>query len=323
MKRRAFLGVLGAAPWFASVPYSPAQDTVPKIGYLTPNVQGVPFEQGFHQGLHELGYSEGSSIIIEWRRAKDREDLAAPLAFELAQRQVDLIVTVGTSAARAALDATATIPIVFLSGAPVSSGLTTSMARPDRNATGISLLTSELFQKRLEYLHWLAPQARRIAYLVVPSNALSASQIEAVQKAAHLLGLQLVRLDARDPGELDVALRAIPHSETNAVLIGGDSLIYSNMAKVARAVRRAKLPAIFPYADYRDYGALMCYGPDTKETGRKMAAYVDKILKGARPADLPIEEISTYKLIIDLRVAHELGINVPQKLLYRADEVIR
>ena len=139
-------------------PYSAAQNTVPKIGYLTPNAQGVPLEQGFHQGLRELGYSEGSSIIIEWRRAKDREDLAAPLAFELVQRQVDLIVTVGTSAARAALDATATIPIVFLSGAPVSSGLTTSIARPDRNATGISLLTSELFAKRLEYLHWLAPR---------------------------------------------------------------------------------------------------------------------------------------------------------------------
>jgi putative ABC transport system substrate-binding protein len=323
MKRRAFLGVLGASPWFASIFCGAAQNTVPKIGFLTPNAEGVPLEQGFHQGLRELGYSEGSSIIIEWRRAKDREDLDAPLASELVQRQVDLIVTVTTSAARAAMKATATIPIVFLSGAPVSSGLATSVAHPDRNATGLSYMTSELFPKRLEYLHWLAPHARSIAYLVVPSNALSASQIEAVQKGAHLLGLELIRLDASDRDELDVALRAIPHSGANAVLIGGDSLIYSNMEKVARAVRRAKLPAMFPYADYRDYGALMCYGPDTKEAGRKMAVYVDKILKGAKPADLPIEEISAYKLIIDLRVARELGINVPQKLLYRADEVIR
>jgi putative ABC transport system substrate-binding protein len=202
MKRRALLGVLGAAPWFASVSCGAAQNRVPKIGFLTPNAEGVPFEQGFHQGLRELGYSEGTSIIIEWRRAKDREDLAVPLALELVQRQVALIVTVGTSAAHAAMKATATIPIVSLSGAPLSTGLTASMARPDRNATGISFLTSELFPKRLEYLHWLAPRAGRIAYLVDSSNALAASQIEAVQNGAHLLGLQLIRLDARDPDEL-------------------------------------------------------------------------------------------------------------------------
>src|SRR5262249_37533798 len=161
------------------VGHAKGQERVSKIGFLTPNVEGVPLEQGFHQGLRELGYSEGNSIIIEWRRAKDRQDLAAPLASELVQKQVDLIVTVGTSAARAAMEATGTIPIVFLSGAPVSTGLTASMARPDRNATGVSFLSTELLPKRLEYLHWLAPQARSIAYLVDPTNAIAAAQIEA------------------------------------------------------------------------------------------------------------------------------------------------
>jgi ABC-type uncharacterized transport system substrate-binding protein len=185
VRRRAFVGALAAMPWFAFIGHAKGQERVPRIGFLTFNVEGVGQEQGFRQGLRELGYTEGGNIIIEWRRAKEsREAVSAP-AFELVRMQVDLIVTVGTLAARAVLEVTATIPIVFLSGAPVSAGLAASMARPDRNATGVSILSTELYPKRLEYLHWLAPRARRIAYLRNSSNPIAAPELEAAQKAAR------------------------------------------------------------------------------------------------------------------------------------------
>jgi putative ABC transport system substrate-binding protein len=321
MKRRAFLVALGTAPWVALMRHAEGQGRTPRIGFLTPNTEGVPQEQGFQEGLRELGYVQGSSILIEWRRGK-QEDLPA-LASELIRRQVDLIVTVGTPAARAASQATTTIPIVFLSGAPVSVGLAASIAHPDGNATGVSILSTELYPKRLEYLHLLAPRARRIAYFMNPSNPIAVTQLDAVQNAARTLGLQVIRLDVRNPDELDAAMRNIPRSEAGAVLIGGDALMYSNMAKIARAMLKAKLPAISPYGDHRDDGVLMSYGANTREAGRKMAVYVDKILKGTKPTDLPVEEISTYKLLIDLRIAREIGVEVPQDLLLRADEVMR
>ena len=321
MNRRTLLYALGAAVSIGFVSHVNGQERIPAIGYLTLNTEGTQTEQGFREKLRELGYSEGSNIVIEWRHGKQVQ--LGVLASELVQKGVDLIVTTGTSAARAAFEATATVPIVFLSGAPVSAGLAISIAHPGRNATGLSILSSELYPKRVEYLHLVAPRARRMAYIMNPANPIATSQLEAVQRAARKLGLQVLRFDVRDPDELDAALLAIARSKANTVLIGGDAYIYSNMAKVAQAVRKAKLPAISPYADSSSDGVLMSYGVNTREAGRKMAVYADKILKGVKPADLPIEEISTYRLIIDLRVARELGIKVPQELLFRADEVIR
>jgi len=321
MNHRALLCALGAVASVGLVPSVQSQERIPTIGYLTLNSEGTPGEQGFREKLQELGYAEGSNIVIERRYARLAQ--LAALASELVQKRVDLIVTVSTPAARAALEATATIPVIFLSGAPVSAGLATSIAHPNGNATGVSILSTELYPKRVEYLHLVAPRARRMAYLMNPANPIAALQLEAVQKAAQKLGLQVLRFDLRDPDELDAVLVAITRSKANAVLIGGDAYIYSNMAKVAQALRRAKLPAISPNADSSSEGVLMSYGVDNREVGRKMAVYADKILKGAKPADLPIEEISTYKLVIDLRIAREFGINVPQDLLFRADEVIR
>jgi len=321
MKRRTFLCALSAVACVGLASHVNGQERIPTIGYLTLNAEGTQAEQGFREKLRELGYSEGSNIVIEWRRGKQTQ--LGALASELVQKPVDLIVTTGTPAARAAFEATATVPIVFLSGAPVSAGLAISIARPGRNATGVSILSSELYPKRVEYLHLVTPRARRMAYLMNPANPIATSQLEAVQKATQRFGLQLIRFDVRDPDGLDAALRAITHSKADAVLIGGDASVYSNMTKIAQALRKARLPAISPYADSSSDGVLMSYGPNTREVGRKMAVYVDKILKGAKPTDLPIEEISTYKLIIDVRVARELGITVPQDLLFRADEVIR
>ena len=245
------------------------------------------------------------------------------LATDLVHAKMDVIVVYGTPAARAALGATGTIPVVFLSGDPVASGVAASLARPGHNGTGVSGVLTELTAKRLELLFQVVPRARRIAYLTNSSNPAATPQREAAQKAARTLGVQLIYLDARNADELTVALGAMPRSAANGVLISGDALLHANKPRIAHAVREARLPSVSPYKDYHEEGVLMSYGPNLIAVGRKLAVYVDKILKGAKPADLPIEEMSTYELVINLRVARELGLKVPQELLLRADEVIR
>jgi putative ABC transport system substrate-binding protein len=221
------------------------------------------------------------------------------------------------------LEASTTVPIVFGSGDPVATGLAASLARPGGNATGVSVLSTELYPKRLEYLHWLAPRARRIAFLMNSSNPIAVTQLEATQKAAPSLGVQLVKLDARNERELRSVLHALERGAADGAIVTNDLVYRSTASQVAQVLRKARLPAIFPYRQYLEEGGLMSYGPDPKEVGRKLAVYVDKILKGAKPADLPIEQLSKYELVIDLRVARELKLNVPQDLLLRADEVIR
>jgi putative ABC transport system substrate-binding protein len=294
--------------------------TVPRIGALIyPN---PPVEEGLREGLRDLGYIEGKSIVIEWRYARTEEELHSA-ATELAHSKPDVIVVFGTPIARAALEATKIIPVVFSAGDPVATGLAASLGKPGGNATGLSLIFTELTAKRLEFLRSLAPGARRIGCLINPANPVGALQFEEAQKAARTLGLQLLKLDARNAGELDAVLRALPRSGAHAVLITGDGLFYMNRTKIAEATRKAKLPAMAPSKEYQIDGLLVSYGPSLKETARKMAAYVDKILKGAKPADLPIEQISNYELVINLRVARAMGLKVPQELLLRADEVIR
>jgi putative ABC transport system substrate-binding protein len=299
------------------------QSAVPRIGVLVPPLANSPYEAGLREGLRELGYTDGKNISIEWRRSTGTEGELQSIASELVRAKVDVIVVYGTPAARGALRASATIPVVFLSGDPVASGIATSIARPGGNATGVSGVLTELTAKRLELLCQVAPRARRIAYLTNSSNPAAAPQREAAQKAARTLGVQLVYLDARNADELTSALGAISRSAASGVLISGDALLHANKPRIAQAVRKARLPSVSPYKDYHEEGVLMSYGPNLIAVGRKLAVYVDKILKGARPADLPIEEMSTYELVINLRVAKEIGISVPQALLLRADEVIR
>jgi putative ABC transport system substrate-binding protein len=300
-----------------------AQPAVPRIGVLVHWLADSPYEAGLRDGLHDLGYIEGNNVVIEWRRTIGTNADLLTFASELARSKVDLMVVVGTPAARAALQATTTIPIVFISGDPVASGLAQSVAHPGGNATGVSILSAELTGKRLELLRLAAPAARRIAFLFNSTDPPGVQQLDAAQKGARTLGVQLVAFDVRNQRELDAALLALPRSGVDGVLVTTGHVLRLNKSKVARAIRKAKLPAMFPYREYHDDGVLMSYGPNTQEVGRKMAFYVDKILKGAKPADLPIEEMSTYQLVIDLRVARELGIKVPQELLQRADEVIR
>lgn len=295
---------------------------IPRIGVLIPPANWS-LEEGLRDGLRGLGYIEGQNIVIEWRRSAGTTEELRSLATDLAHSKVNVIVASGSPAARAALGAT-TMPVVFLVGDPVGSGFAASLARPGGNGTGLSVLSTELYPKRLEFLHQLAPRARRIVFLMNSSNpAVGTPLLDATQKAARTLGVQIVTLDARNAGELDAALRAIPRSAADGILVAADLFFLANKSKIALAVRKAKLPAMFPLKEYHEDGALMSYGANYKDAMLRAARYVDKILKGAKPSELPIEQVSKYELIIDLRVAHELGIEVPQALLARADEVIR
>jgi putative ABC transport system substrate-binding protein len=296
--------------------------SVHRIGVLTAALPRSPVEEGLRDGLRELGYIEGKNIVIEWRLSLGTDEELRSLATQLAGSNLELIVALGTPHARAALRAT-TLPVVFGAGDPVANGLAASLAKPGGNGTGVSAVTTDLTPKRVEFLKQVAPGIRRIAYLENPSNPTRARLLQEARIAAKALGVEIEPVDARDIRELDTALRAIQRKGADAILVTADLLFLSNQAKVVRAVRETRLPALFPWREYHDEGVLMSYGSSLRDQARRMAAYVDKILKAAKPSDLPIEQVSKYELVIDLRVAGELGIKVPQDLLLRADEVIR
>ena len=297
---------------------------IPRIGVLLVSADASsPLEQGLRQGLREIGYSEGQNIVIEWRRspAESAQELKS-LATDLTHSGVDLMVVFSTPAARAALEVS-TVPVVVLAGDPVAAGLAANLARPAGNSTGISIMTPELTAKRLELLHQMAPYARRIVVLMNTSNSVGRLQLDEAKRGAGILGLQLVPTDARDAAELEAVLRRLNRGSTDAVLVTGDLFLMSNRGKIARALRSARLPAMYPNRHYHDEGALMSYGPDVKDAARRLANFVDRILKGAKPGDLPIEQAAKFELVIDTRVAREQKIEVPKTLLLGADEVIR
>jgi len=322
MNRQSFL-VVGLALWLGANANGAAPADPPRIGFLTPVPESGPDREGFRQGLRELGYVEGKNILVDWRSGETGQELRV-LAEALVKGKVDVIVTTGTPATRAAIQGTTTIPVVFAGvGDPVASGFAVSLAKPGRNGTGVSVFATELYPKRLELLHQLAPKARRITYLLNSSNPLTPRFLEATEIAARTLGVRLQTLDARNTRELDVVLQSLDKNPPEAILVGGDLLYLAHKAKVAAAVRKARVPAIFASEGYHEYGALMSYGPSLREAGRLAAVYVDKILKGAKPSELPIQQISRYELIFDLRLARELRIDVPRELLARADKVIK
>ena len=310
----------------AALVYLPAHadpsQAIPRIGMLLPQLADAPLGDGLREGLRELGYIEGKTFVLESRPPGSTPDGLRSLASDLVRSKVDLIVVFSTPAARAALDAT-TLPVVFLAGDPVASGLAASLAHPGGNATGVSLVTPELTAKRLELLRLSAPKARRFILLTNSANSVMVPQLEAAQERARTLGVQLIPFDARNGSELDAALARIPQSGAGGVVVSADLLFLGNRAKIARTLRETRLPAIFPATEYHDAGVLMSYGPSLKQAMRRVAVYVDKILRGAKPADLPIEKVSKVELVIDLRVARAQGLEIPQDLLLRADEVIR
>jgi putative ABC transport system substrate-binding protein len=277
----------------------------------------------FRGGLRELGYVEGRNIQIESRWAEGNYDRLPGLAADLVRLKVDVIVTYGTPAAQAAKGATGTIPIVMAAIIdPVASGLVTSLARPGGNITGQSMMSPDLAEKQLQILKELVPKTSRVAVLHNPANPGNAPQVRHAQDAARALGVRLQILGARGPSEIDGAFAAMAAEQAGAVIVLVDAILQSNRARIADLAARHRLPAVYGLHEYAEVGGLLAYGPNRLDMFRRAATYVDRILKGAKPGDLPVEQPSTFTLVINLKTAKALGLTIPPSLLLRADQVI-
>jgi len=278
----------------------------------------------FRQGLRELGYVEGQNVVIELRLAEGQYDRLPGLAAELVRLKVDIIVVAGPPAIQAAKRATETIPIIMASvGDPVTTGFVASLARPGGNITGISLMLHELVAKQLELLKEVVPKVSRVACLGNPANPAYAPQLRHAQDAAQALGVRLQVLEARDRGEIDSAFAAITAERAGAVIFLGDTVLLDHRTRIADHAVRRRLPTVFPLSESVEAGGLLAYGPSLADGFRRAARYVDKVLKGAKVADLPIEQPTTFELVINLKTAKALGLTIPQAVLQRADRVIQ
>jgi putative ABC transport system substrate-binding protein len=301
------------------------QKRVPVIGFLGLTSPGpsAPFVAAFHQGLSETGYVEGQNVAIEYRWAESCLDRLPAFAADLVGRKVDVIFAGAPPPALAAKNATSTIPIVFNIGAdPVSTGLVASLARPDGNLTGVTFLLAELNSKRLELLSDLIPQARVIALLVNPSNPTAERVIRDMQEAARAKGMQLPILKAGTESEIDAAFAALVQLQAGALLVGSDPFFRARRDQIVALASRHAVPAIYQGREFALAGGLISYGASILAANRQAGTYVGKILKGAKPADLPVQQPTTFELVINLKTAAALGLTVPQTFLMRADEVI-
>ncbi len=278
----------------------------------------------FRQGLRELGWVEGQNIVIDYRFAEGRFDRLPDLAAELVRLKVDIIVAAPTPAAVAAKNATETIPIVMISvGEPVGLGLIASLARPGGNITGLSYnVGPELFGKGLELLKETVPKVRRVAILSNPANPAQPLFIRDVNVAARSLGVQLQLLEARGPSDFDGAFAAMARERVGALLVVAESLFILHRTRLADLAARNRLPTAYGTRESVEAGGLMSYGPSLSDFFRRAATYVDKILKGAKPADLPVEQPTKFELVINLKTAKALGLTIPRSVLIRADKVI-
>ena len=303
------------------------QKAVPVIGFLGSTSPGpyAPFVAAFRKGLNETGYVEGQNVVIEYRWAEGRFDRLPALAADLVGRKVDVIVTSGGPVpARAAKNATTTIPIAsVLGGDPIADGLIASLARPGGNLTGVTFMMTELMPKLLELLSELVPQARVIALLVNPNDASSAERtMQDVQEAARAKGRQLHILRAGTETEIDTAFATLARLQAGALFVGADAFFNSRREQLVALASRYAVPAIYEWREYAAAGGLMSYGPSITAAYRQVGIYAGKILKGAKPADLPVEQPAKFELVINLKTAKSLGLTVPQTILARADEVI-
>jgi putative tryptophan/tyrosine transport system substrate-binding protein len=311
--------------WLSAGAYAADSEGVPRIGVLLPETILKRWNVQLPKALSALGYVQGKNISYEWRPFRGSVAEARVLADDLVRSKVSLILALTTPSAKAVMAATETLPVVFVSGDPVAMGLAASLARPGKNGTGISMLGTELTAKRLDFLKQLLPRAKKVAYLRNPSNPLAAIMFEEARRATKILGLNLEEIDAQEPSAVEKALTTIRAKHVDGVLVSEDLIFASDEAvvQIASAMRNMRLPAVYPWSFYHSAGALMSYGVDLEEAYRRVAAYVDRVLKGAKPGDLPVEQISKYELIVDLKVAESLKLRVPQGILFRADKVLR
>src|SRR5258705_12781923 len=326
MRRRDFIIFLAGA--MAGWPLSARaqQKAMPVIGVLSANSSSTssgPFMGAFRQGLSEAGYVEGRNLAIEYRWAEGNYDRLPALAADLVGRKVDLIMANTPPAALAAKSATSTIPIVFRSGAdPVGDGLVASLAQPGGNLTGVSVLADELTAKRLELLSELVPRVGVLALLMNPYHATADRVIRDVQEAAGTRGLQLHILKASSESEIDTAFASLVQLHAGALVVGADPFLSGRREQLVALASRRAVPSIYAWREFAASGGLISYGPSLTSAFRLVGHFAGKVLKGAKPADLPVQQPTKFELVINLKTAEALGLTVPQSMLMRADEVI-
>ena len=326
MRRREFLGVLGGAAATWPLTARAQQPAMPVIGYLhsTSAETNVNFLTAFRKGLSEGGFVEGQNVAIEFRWAAGKIDRLPALASDLVRRRVAVIATpADTPATLAAKAATKAIPIVFAIGAdPIELGLVKSFNRPGGNVTGIGFQNIELTTKRLAMLRELAPQAVRFGVLVDPAFAFNASLVKDVQASAAVLKLPVEVLQASTVAEIDAAFATLAQKPGSALLVGPNAFFTARRAQLATLAARHAIPAMYPLREFADSGGLICYGPSFLDVYRQTGSYTGRVLKGEKPADLPVQAPTKYELVVNLKTAKALGLTVPLILQQRADEVI-
>ena len=298
-----------------------------RIGWLGTRAAGGPhLLDAFRQGLRELGYTETRNVEIEYRYSGGKSEQLPALAAELVALKVDVIVAANTPAALAAKRATRTIPIVCPAFPdPVATGLVTSFARPGGNVTGLSFFGPELVGKRMELLKQAMPGISRVAVLLVPTDVAEGqgdATLKAAEVAARTLGMRLQLVKVRGPGDIDRAFSDMTKERADGLTLLGGRMLFEERGRVVRLAAKKRLPAVYGLKEYVDVGGLMAYGPNVQELFRRAATYVDKILRGAKPADLPVEQPTKFELVINLKTAKALGLTIPPSLLARADQVI-
>ena len=331
LSRRAFvssLAALAASPAivfkpqsaYAQQPASPRRIGVLLVGFSPESKEA----QAFRQGLRDAGYAEGRDVVIEWRSAKGDYDRVHQLVADLVQRKVDVIVADSTNAAGAAKRATSTIPVVMAVVAdPVGSGLVASLAHPGGNVTGLSVMLTEFSAKQLQLLKETIPRLTRVAVLWNPDAPYHPKVIQELKAAAPSLSITLNIAGARTPEQFGPAFSAISRARAQALYVIGDALFFTHRATLLKLASKARLPTMYTAREFVDAGGLMSYGPNFGDLFRRSAGYVDKILKGAKPGDLPVEQPTKFEFVINLKTAKAIGITIPQSILLQADEVIR
>ena len=296
---------------------------IPRIGFVAANRPDTPSIVEFRRGLRDLGYIEGKNILIEYRSVEGVAEFPNLVA-ELVRLKVDVIVVPNTPGAQAAKNATTTIPVIFINaGDPVGTGIVASLARPGGNVTGLSNLSPELSGKQLELLKEAFPKISHVAVLSETANTGNAASLGELKVAAEALRVTLQRLEVRGRDDLDLAFSAIKRDRTSALIVLRSPLFRTHLAQIVSLAIKSRLPALYPDSFSTDAGGLMSYGPKPFEQSRRVAIYVDKILKGAKPADLPVEQPTKFELVINLKTATALGLTIPSHVLLRADRVIK
>jgi putative tryptophan/tyrosine transport system substrate-binding protein len=325
MRRRELIALLGSVAALSLAARAQQPGKVYSIGFLTAGASaaGTPALPAFVEALQELGWIEGKNIIFEYRYGENRLERLPNLAAELARLRVDVIVAAGTLAPLAAKHATTAIPIVMTSaGDPLGSGLVASLARPGGNVTGLSLMVPDLAGKRLQLLKDLLPRLSRVAVLWDAGNPYPAQVFKEAESAAQMLGLEVQSLEVREPDDFNSVFGAARSKNPDALVTVEDPLTVGHRKQIVAFAARNQLPAIYGLREFVEVGGLMAYGASISDLYRRAAVYVDKILKGARPADLPVEQPTKFEFVINLRTAHTLGLTIPPAILARADEVI-